>query len=101
MFDLLESQREVLKVQEYSVSQTSLEQIFNQFASLQEEEDSNIIEGTATGSGGNSNLKTKPTCASTAVADTDNMDSNNNSGSSSSFIGPNTNSVVAVTDTIE
>lgn len=56
LFDLLESQRETLNIQEYSISQTSLEQIFNQFASQQEEEDNNIIESTTV----DSNVKFKP-----------------------------------------
>ena len=60
MFNLLESRRDTLRVQEYSVSQTSLEQIFNQFASQQEEEDSNIIGNTTVGSG---NVKAKPSAA--------------------------------------
>jgi len=38
MFGAMESRKEMLSVSEYSVSQTSLEQIFNQFASQQEEE---------------------------------------------------------------
>ena len=38
MFGLLESMKVGLRIQEYSISQTSLEQIFNQFASQQEEE---------------------------------------------------------------
>ena len=60
LFDLLESQKVALRVQEYSVSQTSLEQIFNQFASQQEEEDSNIIGSTTVGN----NVKIKPAVAS-------------------------------------
>ena len=38
LFGLLETNRQELRVQEYSIAQTSLEQIFNYFASQQEEE---------------------------------------------------------------
>ncbi len=38
LFDMFERKRSELFVQEYSIAQTSLEQIFNQFASLQLEE---------------------------------------------------------------
>jgi hypothetical protein len=38
VFETIEGSKTRLNVQEYSVTQTSLEQIFNQFASLQEEE---------------------------------------------------------------
>jgi hypothetical protein len=38
LFDLMEKMKTSLKIQEYSIAQTSLEQIFNQFASQQEEE---------------------------------------------------------------
>ena len=38
MFGTMESRKEELCVQEYSIGQTSLEQIFNQFAARQEEE---------------------------------------------------------------
>ena len=38
IFGFLEEQREALGVESYSLSQTSLEQIFNGFASQQEEE---------------------------------------------------------------
>jgi len=38
LFDLIESRKQSFRVQEYSIAQTSLEQIFNQFASKQEEE---------------------------------------------------------------
>ena len=38
VFDSMEKVRYSLKIQEYSIAQTSLEQIFNQFASQQEEE---------------------------------------------------------------
>jgi len=38
LFAAIESEKEVLSIQEYSIAQTSLEQIFNQFASQQEEE---------------------------------------------------------------
>ena len=38
MFGLVEGSKEGLKIQEYSIAQTSLEQIFNQFAAQQEEE---------------------------------------------------------------
>ena len=38
MFELIEAHKATLDVQEYSVSQTTLEQIFNEFASTQEEE---------------------------------------------------------------
>jgi len=38
MFGILESNREQLQIEEYSLSQTTLEQIFNFFASQQEEE---------------------------------------------------------------
>jgi hypothetical protein len=44
MFGVIEASKDELHIQEYSISQTSLEQIFNQFASQQEEE-----TGTATG----------------------------------------------------
>ena len=38
MFGLLESGKEDLSLKEYSLSQTSLEQVFNSFAGQQEEE---------------------------------------------------------------
>lgn len=38
LFDKLETAKEELNIKEYSFSQTSLEQIFNFFASQQEEE---------------------------------------------------------------
>jgi ATP-binding cassette, subfamily A (ABC1), member 3 len=38
MFGVIESNKDRLKIQEYSIAQTSLEQIFNQFAALQDEE---------------------------------------------------------------
>lgn len=38
MFGLVEGSKEKLNIQEYSIAQTSLEQIFNQFAAQQEEE---------------------------------------------------------------
>jgi hypothetical protein len=38
IFRVIEGNREQLNIQEYSVAQTSLEQIFNQFAAKQEEE---------------------------------------------------------------
>ena len=38
LFGFIESRKEQLCIQEYSISQTSLEQIFNQFAAQQEEE---------------------------------------------------------------
>lgn len=38
MFGVVEANKYRLKIQEYSVAQTSLEQIFNQFAALQDEE---------------------------------------------------------------
>ena len=38
MFGLVEGSRERLNIQEYSIAQTSLEQIFNHFAAQQEEE---------------------------------------------------------------
>ena len=38
MFGIVESNKDRLKIQEYSIAQTSLEQIFNQFAALQDEE---------------------------------------------------------------
>jgi hypothetical protein len=38
MFGAIESNKESLRIQEYSISQTSLEQIFNSFAAQQEEE---------------------------------------------------------------
>lgn len=38
MFGAIESNKERLRIQEYSISQTSLEQIFNSFAAQQEEE---------------------------------------------------------------
>ena len=37
-FQLMESHKATLHIREYSLSQTTLEQIFNQFASAQEEE---------------------------------------------------------------
>jgi len=43
MFSLLESHKEALFIAEYSVSQTSLEQIFNYFASQQEEETGDAV----------------------------------------------------------
>ena len=38
MFSLIEGNKERLSIQDYSIAQTSLEQIFNQFAAQQEEE---------------------------------------------------------------
>ena len=38
LFGLIEGNKEALGIREYSISQTSLEQIFNQFAAQQEEE---------------------------------------------------------------
>ena len=38
MFGSIEARKQELFIQDYSISQTSLEQIFNQFASQQEEE---------------------------------------------------------------
>ena len=38
LFGLIERNKEVLGIMDYSISQTSLEQIFNQFAAQQEEE---------------------------------------------------------------
>jgi hypothetical protein len=38
MFAAVEAKKAALKIQEYSIAQTSLEQIFNQFAAQQEEE---------------------------------------------------------------
>lgn len=43
LFGIMERNTKALKIREYSIAQTSLEQIFNFFASQQEEEDSNII----------------------------------------------------------
>ena len=42
MFGELTKQKESLDLQEYSLSQTSLEQIFNKFASTQEEESGDV-----------------------------------------------------------
>lgn len=47
VFELIEFQKQTLHIKDYSVSQTSLEQIFNQFASQQKEE-----QGVARGMGG-------------------------------------------------
>ena len=49
LFEFMESMKESLKIQEYSIAQTSLEQIFNQFASEQEEETGRPIIGIAGG----------------------------------------------------
>ena len=38
MFGAVERNKDRLSIQEYSIAQTSLEQIFNQFAAQQEEE---------------------------------------------------------------
>ena len=38
MFGAIETNKKILRLQDYSISQTSLEQIFNQFAAQQEEE---------------------------------------------------------------
>lgn len=38
MFGVVEGSKSELRIQEYSIAQTSLEQIFNQFAAQQEEE---------------------------------------------------------------
>mmetsp|Transcript_5406 Transcript_5406/g.5529 ORF Transcript_5406/g.5529 Transcript_5406/m.5529 type:complete len:1838 (-) Transcript_5406:556-6069(-) len=43
MFGMMEREKENLHIREYSIAQTSLEQIFNFFASQQSEEDQNII----------------------------------------------------------
>merc|ERR1711998_536563 len=37
-FELMQTNQERMRIQEYSLSQTTLEQIFNQFAAEQEEE---------------------------------------------------------------
>jgi hypothetical protein len=56
MFGSVEKNKQNLKIQEYSISQTSLEQIFNQFASQQEEEQGDLngfreqADAAATGS---------------------------------------------------
>jgi ATP-binding cassette subfamily A (ABC1) protein 1 len=51
VFEAIEDNKTKLRMQEYSVSQTSLEQIFNQFASQQDEEKGGArgIVGTGTG----------------------------------------------------
>mmetsp|Transcript_30098 Transcript_30098/g.30579 ORF Transcript_30098/g.30579 Transcript_30098/m.30579 type:complete len:1840 (-) Transcript_30098:237-5756(-) len=43
IFGVMEKHKEELRIQDYSVGQTSLEQIFNQFASQQEEETGKVI----------------------------------------------------------
>ena len=43
MFGAIERSKERLNIQDYSISQTSLEQIFNQFASQQDEEKGIVI----------------------------------------------------------
>jgi len=45
IFSLFEDNKSELFVQDYSVSQTSIEQIFNQFAGQQEEETANVVSG--------------------------------------------------------
>ena len=53
-FELMQSNKDRLGVQEYSLSQTTLEQIFNQFAAQQEEETGvllNLNAGVLGGSG--------------------------------------------------
>ena len=62
-----------------------LEQIFNQFASQQEEEDSNIIENTTVGSG---NVKAKPSAAVMPTTVSVNVGDNND----------NSAAVVPITD---
>ena len=42
MFNEIESRKDALYLQGYSISQTSLEQIFNQFAAQQEEETGSV-----------------------------------------------------------
>jgi hypothetical protein len=41
----MENMKSSLRIQEYSIAQTSLEQIFNQFASQQEEETAKLVGG--------------------------------------------------------
>ena len=55
MFALVENRKAALKIQEYSISQTSLEQIFNQFASTQEEEEVRPMVSNTTNSRNNTN----------------------------------------------
>ena len=55
MFALVENRKATLKIQEYSISQTSLEQIFNQFASTQEEEEVRPMVSNTTNSRNNTN----------------------------------------------
>ena len=43
MFGTIERSKDKLKIQDYSISQTSLEQIFNQFACQQDEEKGIVI----------------------------------------------------------
>ena len=43
MFAAVEAKKVDLRIQEYSIAQTSLEQIFNQFAAQQEEEKGVVI----------------------------------------------------------
>ena len=42
LFAMFEAQKETLRIAEYSLSQTSLEQVFNMFAAQQEEEVGNV-----------------------------------------------------------
>jgi len=51
MFGTLTKAKDTLNLQEYSLSQTSLEQIFNMFAGDQEEEAGNVVSGTAVNNG--------------------------------------------------
>jgi hypothetical protein len=44
MFGAVESHKEILGIQEYSVSQIQLEQVFNSFAAQQEEESGVAIQ---------------------------------------------------------
>ena len=43
MFAAVEAKKTELRIQEYSIAQTSLEQIFNQFAAQQDEEKGVVI----------------------------------------------------------
>ena len=43
MFGAIENNKDQLHIQDYSISQTSLEQIFNQFAAQQDEEKGVVI----------------------------------------------------------
>jgi hypothetical protein len=67
MFDVIETNRGILKLQDYAIAQTSLEQIFNYFAAQQEEEIGNAA-GISSATAPSTVQVTTPSVVTTAVA---------------------------------